>query len=75
MTQLALMAGCGLFHERFEIPAFMFDDKLTFSDHVTQEVKKVVGRIRRLYRAREFSPETLSKLLSILSFNTAHCTT
>lgn len=27
-----------LFHERFDIPVFMFDNKLTFSDHVTQEI-------------------------------------
>lgn len=53
----------------------MLDDKLAFSDHVTQNIQEALGRLRRLYQVEDLLQEPpklhLYKLLSILSINTA----
>lgn len=53
----------------------MLDDKLAFSDHVTQNIQEALGRPRRLYEVEDLLQEPpklhVYKLLSILSINTA----
>lgn len=55
----------------------MWDEKLTFSGHATQNIQNALGRlIRGLYKVRIWLPEpplssSLSKLLFIQSFNPA----
>lgn len=53
----------------------MLDDKLAFSDHVTQNIQEALGRLRRLYQVKDLLqvPPKLHvyKLLSILSINNA----
>lgn len=53
----------------------ILNNKLTYSDHVTQNIRKALGRLTGMYRVRGLLPESamlrLVQLLSILSFNTA----
>lgn len=53
----------------------MLDDKLVFSDHVTQNIQEALGRLRRLYQVEDLLQEPpklhVYKLLSILYINTA----
>lgn len=55
----------------------MWDEKLTFSGHATQNIQNALGRlIKGLYKVRIWLPEpplssSLSKLLLIQSFNPA----
>lgn len=53
----------------------MLEDKLTFSDHVTQNIQEALGGLRRLYQVEDLLQESPKlhryKLLSIISINTA----